>query len=87
MDTIGHIHHPKIQGLGTFLFWGSKAGCTATSLNSATLALCPVLLPLHQSAALITLETFAKGDIFSNLVLIIFFTEALIQASMNIVTC
>lgn len=31
-------------------------------------------------------KTFAKGDIFSNLVLIIFFTEPLIQASVNTVT-
>jgi hypothetical protein len=57
-----------------------------TNLNSKTLAICPVLFPPHQSTALITLKTFAKGDTFSNLVIIVFFTEALIQASVNILT-
>lgn len=77
----------RLKGFGNFLSEVTElANATATSLNSKILALCPALFPPHQSAVLIALEIFAKGDIFSNLVLIIFFIEALIQASANIVT-
>lgn len=47
----------RFQDSGNFFAEDAElANVTATSLNSETLALCPALFPLHQSAALITLK-------------------------------
>lgn len=73
--------------LAISIIWIKVLGnATATSLKSKILALCPALFPPHQPAVLIALETLARRDIFSNRVLIIFFTEALIRASAKTVT-
>lgn len=59
----------------------------ATNLNSKIFGSLPgALSTTSVYSTEYSLKTFAKGDMFSNLVLIIFLTEPLIQTSVNMVT-
>lgn len=82
--------HPPhaIQRLLKFLIQGHRTSeCWSSQCELRDLGHLPSALSTTSvSRTDYSLKTFAKGDIFSNLVLIIFFNEALIQASVNIVT-
>lgn len=84
----GHIHLTQFKDFRNFLSKVTElANARATNLNSKIFGHLPSALSTTSVYSTdYSLKTFAKGDIFSNLVLIIFFNEALIQASVNIVT-
>lgn len=79
---------PAIQRLSKFLIQGHRTSeCWSSKCEFRDFGHLPSALSTTSvSSTDYSLKTFAKGDIFSNLVLIIFFSEALIQASVNIVT-